>query len=138
MFQVTKRTLIDASTVKAICRIIGDSNDGLTGTEIVNFLNQSKTTDVSPGITKWQRLFNAFAEWQNTNICSNHILTFIELSVSPVKYVGKNKLFQLRLNEVNKQLSFPGVELNQTGKYVVTQKANTISETEQRANHFSI
>ena len=52
MFQVTKRTLIDASTVKAICRTIGDTNDGLTGTEIVNFLNKSKTTDVSPGITK--------------------------------------------------------------------------------------
>ena len=90
------------------------------------------------GITKWQRLFNAFSEWQNTNNCSNHILTFIELAVSPVKYVGKNKLFQLKLNEVNKQLSFPGVELNQTGKYVVTPKANIISEAEQRANHFSI
>ena len=49
MFQVTKRPLMNASTAEAICRNIGDTKDVLTGTEIVNFLNQSKTTDVSPG-----------------------------------------------------------------------------------------
>ncbi|MEP7318326.1 MAG: TIGR02391 family protein [Panacibacter sp.] len=136
MSLITRRPVIDVSTLEAICRTIGDTNNGLTGTEIGNFLSQSKITDISPGITKWQRLFNAFAEWQNNNQCSNHILTFIQLALSPVRFVGKNELFQLRLNEINKRLSFIGVELSQSGKYKVTQKVNTVAEAEQRANHF--
>ena len=51
MSRITRRPVIDASTLEAIGRTIGDTNNGLTGTEIGNFLSQSKINDVSPGIT---------------------------------------------------------------------------------------
>ena len=63
-------------------------------------------------------------------------MTFIQLALSPVRYLGKEELFHSRKHEINKRLSFIGVELNERGKYQEVSKATTISEAEQRASRF--
>lgn len=131
-----KRPVLTASVIEAICRTIGDTNDGLTGTEIGSLLIMCEMKDVEPSITKWKRLYSAFITDQNSYQCSNHILIFIQAALSPVRYLGKQELFDFRRHEVNKRLSFIGIELNEKGKYFQVDKAMTISEAEQRASKF--
>lgn len=136
MTKTIRRPVFEAAVIEAICKTIADTNDGLTGTEIGGLLTQCSIKDIDPQNTKWKRLHHAFVEWQNTNQCSNHILTFIQMALSPVKYLGKEELFHSRRHEINKRLSFIGVELNEKGKYQEVNKAKTISEAEQRASRF--
>lgn len=136
MTNTIRRPVFEASVIEAICRTIADTNDGLTGTEIGGILIQCSIKDIDPQNTKWKRLYHAFVEWQNANQCSNHILTFIQSALSPVRYLGKEELFHFRRHEINKRLSFIGVELNERGKYQQVDKATTISEAEQRASRF--
>jgi len=136
MANTVRRPVFESAVIEAICRTIADTNDGLTGTEIGSLLIQSSIKDVDPQNTKWKRLYHAFVEWQNINQCSNLILTFIQSALSPVRYLGKEELFHSRRHEINKRLSFIGIELNERGKYIEVNKATTILEAEQRASRF--
>ena len=49
------------SDLEALANVLGDTSDGLTGSEIHHFLLVAKIDDVDPAITKRHRLFNAFA-----------------------------------------------------------------------------
>lgn len=54
-----------AQKLEAACRILADTDRGLTGSEIGYLLRDCKLQDVTPEITKWKRLFNALAEAQD-------------------------------------------------------------------------
>src|SRR5690606_4931333 len=77
-----------------------------------------------------------FVNWQNENKCSNHILKFIQAAMQPVRYIGNETVFTDRRMELNKRLSFVGMELSEAGKYRIVDKSVTISEAEERANKF--
>lgn len=51
--------------LEGISKALGDTTDGLKGSEIVHLLRDCDMPDPAPAITKWQRLYNAFAEDQN-------------------------------------------------------------------------
>lgn len=129
-----KRQMFEPHILEGICKTIADTNAGLTGTEITQMLLNSDIKDIDPTNTKWRRLYNAFVDWQNRNQCSNHILRFIRAAMQPVRYLGTEELFHDRRIEINKRLSFIGLELADSGKYRVTDKATTISEAEEKAN----
>src|SRR5256885_3604755 len=59
--------------MEAACRVLADTERGLTGAQIERLLQEIKIADVSPGITKWKRLFNALAEAQNQHQIGNHL-----------------------------------------------------------------
>lgn len=107
--------VFEAPIIESLCKTIADKNDGLAGTEIRGLLIECRITDIDSQNAKWKRLYHAFLEGQNNNQCSNHILTFIQSALSPVKYIGKEKLFHTRRHKVNKRLSFTRVELNERG-----------------------
>jgi uncharacterized protein (TIGR02391 family) len=133
---VIRRPVFEAHILEGICKTIGHTNDGLTGPEIGQTLRNCDMIDVDPSNTKWKRLYNAFAQWQNKYQCSNHVLKFIQVAMQPVRYIGKEAVFQDRRIELNKRLSFVGFELTETGKYRNINKSTTISEAEERANRF--
>ncbi|WP_312422568.1 TIGR02391 family protein [Epilithonimonas sp.] len=128
-----KRPMFTPSILEGLCKTIGDTVDGLTGSEIGHILQNADIADIDPAATKWKRLYAAFADWQNKNQCSNHILRFIQDALQPVRYIRKEELFHNRRLEVNKRLLFIGVELSEEGKYRIVDKATTISEAEQRS-----
>lgn len=130
----TKRPMFEPHVLEGLCRTIADTNAGLTGTEIGQILLNSEIQDIDPLNTKWKRLYNVFVDWQNKNQCSNHILRFVQAAMQPVRYIGQEAIFYDRRIEINKRLSFVGLELADTGKYRVTNKATTISEAEERAD----
>ena len=61
----TLRKCLPHNVIEMIAHILGDTSDGLTGTEIGLFLSQSQIEDIDANNSKWKRLFNAFAENQN-------------------------------------------------------------------------
>lgn len=113
----TLRNCFTQPTLEGISKILGDTNSGLTGSEIQHLLVQSQIADVSPTSTKWKRIYDAFAIYQNNNKCSNHILNFIGLALAPAKYVNTPDLFIEKRNLINQQLSFIGYQFNENGKF---------------------
>lgn len=60
--------------IECIANILGDTSEGLTGSEIHKCLIQSGIEDVDPTNTKRYRLYNAFAKACNESKCSNCVL----------------------------------------------------------------
>lgn len=127
---------LEAGVIEGISKTLGETNKGLSGTEIEKFLAEAQIDDCDPIITKWKRLYNAFVNYQNKNRNSNNILTFINKSMSPTRFVGKNELFEDIRFELNKYLSFSGLKLKENGKFTSTDSSSTILEAEQKANRF--
>lgn len=127
---------IESGTLEALAKILGDTGQGLTGTELSKFIPESGLTDIDPLNTKWKRLYNSFADYQNKYRNSNFILKFINLSMKPSRFVGQNDKFETIRAELNKRLSFIGLLLNETGVFNPVITTKTITEAEQRVNRF--
>lgn len=123
------------SVLENICRVIAETNTGLTGLQIGTYLAQEQINDVDPLNTKWKRLYNAFADFQNRSQCSNNILNFIKLALSPSRYVNAKDRFDLLRNHVNQQLAFVGFQIKEDGNLQKTPKASTISDVQIKANN---
>ena len=125
-----KRKVLSIAVLELLSNILGDTTDGLTGIEIHRFLLQAGISDISendPFLAKRKRLFNAFANFQNTQKCCNNILKFIQLVLTPSRFVGKSEEFEALRTKVNQQLAFEGYEIKENGKFAQIQKANIIS-----------
>ena len=128
-----ERKCLDPNILEMISNILGDTNKGLTGSEIHRLLLQAKIEDISEKdefLSKRKRLFNAFANFQNTNKCSNNILNFISLVLKPSRFVNKEDEFNSLRTAINQQLAFAGYELKEDGQYRAIEKANTISDVQ--------
>lgn len=125
---------INSEILEMICKVIADTSKGLTGTEIGKKLGDCKIPDIDPVNTKWKRLYNAFADWQNKRQYSNNILTFIQKSINPARFIGRKEEFEDLRYEINKVLSFIGLELKETGKFIKINQSKTIDDAEKRAN----
>ena len=106
------------SDLEALANVLGDTSDGLTGSEIHHFLLVAKIDDVDPAITKRHRLFNAFATFQNKYRCANNIINFVKEVLAPSRYVENKAEFETRRAAVNRVLAF--------------EKASTITEVQLR------
>jgi len=133
---MTKQPIIQLYHLEGICQTIAATEEGLTGTEIGKILRDCRISDIDSGLTKWKRLYNAFVNEQNRNQCSNQILNFLSFSMQPSRYLGKDELYQFRLNELNQRLSFIGIELTKEARFKNVNKATTLTEAQQRASHF--
>lgn len=126
------RKCFSANALEMISNILGDTEQGLTGSEIHNFLLQTKIEDISPKLTKRTRLYNALANSQNIHKCSNQILAFIQNALSPSRYVNNQEEFERLRNAVNQQLAFVGYELQPNGRFREIEKASTISDVQNK------
>lgn len=123
----------NAQKLEAACRVLADTERGLTGSEIGYLLQDCKVTDVSPSMTKWKRLFNALAEAQNKHQVGNHLIMFINSALDPVSYARDKEKFEWRRNELNVVLSFSGFSVREDGKVIHTTKETTLSGARARA-----
>jgi hypothetical protein len=69
--------MFSQSQLQAIADALGDTADGLTGSEISHLLTTCKMGDPSPQLSKRHRLYNAFAGTQNAKQDRIPILAFI-------------------------------------------------------------
>lgn len=123
----------DSQHLEAACRVIADTERGLTGSQIERLLQEIKIEDVSPGLTKWKRLFNAIAEAQNKHQLGNHLIMLINRAMNPVSYARDKAAFDWRRSELNVVLAFSGFGVREDGKVVRSSKETTIAGARVRA-----
>jgi len=123
----------NAQKLEAACRILADTDKGLTGSEIGYLIQDCKMEDVSPNLTKWKRLFNALVEVQNLRQVGNHLVMFINRALDPVSYSRNKEAFQWRRSELNVVLSFSGFYVRDDGKVGRTSKEATLRGARERA-----
>jgi Protein of unknown function (Hypoth_ymh) len=97
-------------------------------------LAERKIDDPFPGATKRHRLFEALAQRQRRDRCSNSVLAFIKHVMNPVRYVGNRDLFEARRGQVNHVLAFSGLTLAEDGKLRHSEVAHTLSEAAAAAS----
>lgn len=127
---------IESGTLEGLAKILADTGQGLTGTELSKFIPEAGLNDIDPSNTKWKRLYNSFIDYQNKYQNSNCILKFINLSMKPSRFIGQNDKYEIIRAELNKQLSFIGLFLNEAGIFNPVTTTKTITEAEQRVNRF--
>ncbi|MGO2331646.1 TIGR02391 family protein [Pseudoalteromonas rhizosphaerae] len=123
----------NSQKLEAACRVLADTERGLTGPEIGCLIQDCKIKDVTPSMTKWKRLFNALAEAQNKYQVGNHLIMFINRALDPVSYARDKEKFEWRRSELNVVLSFSGFAVREDGKVSKTTKETTLKGARERA-----
>lgn len=123
----------NSQKLKAACRVLADTDRGLTGSEIGYLIQDCKLEDVTPSMTKWKRLFNALAEAQNKHQVGNHLIMFINRALDPVGYARDKDKFEWRRSELNVVLSFSGFTVREDGKVSRTTRETTLKGARERA-----
>ena len=127
-------TPFSGQQLESIAQLLAETDTGLTGTEIGHLLSECRIPDVSPTMTKWKRLYNAFVEHQNAKQFGNHVVGFIHKAMNPVRYTSRPEVFKKRRHSLNQVLAFAAMHLGDDGKLRRTDQATTISEAKAKAD----
>lgn len=135
---VERRKYLPPSVIEGITDIIGDTNTGLTGSEIHHFLLQTNIEDTTipeERLSKRKNLYNSLANEQNKNKCSNNILRFIGSVLAPSRSVENKEEFERLRRSINQQLAFVGYKLKENGKFTEVPLASTIEDAQIKAKN---
>jgi len=120
--------------LQSICKAIGDTSDGLTGSEIGQALTECGINDPASGMTKWKRLYAALGERQSSDRSGNIVAVLIQRTMEPARWVGESHRFQVIRDSINEALVFAGLHLTEHGKLRRVDAATTLTEAQKRAN----
>lgn len=128
--------ILQPDMIEAIARALGDTETGLTGTEIDRLLTICGVADEYGSGTKWRRLNHNFWNQQVRDKNPTKIETFITQAMSPSRYLNNPDKFEAMRENLNKALSFVGLFVDKSGKICAAKgKAKTISDAERRAQN---
>lgn len=131
-----KRPTLSGEILEGLSKVLGDTSNGLSNNEITKYLKEVDLPNVFPEGTKWKRIYNAFVTYQHNKNISNNILRFINKSLHPARFVGRNQQYEDTRIELNKRLCFAGLELSESGKFREIESIFTITDAEYRASRF--
>lgn len=121
------------SQIAAIADALGDTTEGLTGSEIQHLLSTCGIEDVDPGITKRKRLYNAFAKDQNKRQHRRQILGVIRHAMKPERFIRDPERFEPMRANLNQALAFAGLAVAESGALGSVDRAETLSAARRRA-----
>ena len=122
------------ATYEEIAAVLGDTDNGLKGSEIGNLLHQLNMADPQPKASKHDRLTAAFVERHNRDSGdAKRIVTFITHAMEPIRYRDRPDLFALRQDRLNERLAFVGLHVNDEGKMQRGAVARTLDEASRIA-----
>src|SRR5205823_6357531 len=90
--------------------------------------------DPSQEMAKRHRLYNAFAQDQNTRKDRVGVLAFIRKAMKPELYSRNAERFEPMRANLNRALSFAGLAVDATGKLSTVDVATTLTEAQRRAS----
>ena len=122
-----------SNELQALCDVLGDTNTGLTGSEIGRLLSACRISDPAPSVTKRHRLLQALSVRQAQDRCSNAVLRFVQEAMAPVRYREEADIFDSRRQDVNEVLAFAGWQVGEDGGLRTAEKASTLTEAQERA-----
>lgn len=114
--------------LREVAAVLADTDHGLSGREIGDLLARLRMADPLPGVTKRDRLTEAFIARQNTDRSPKRIITFITHAMEPVRYRDRPELFTLRQDRLNERLAFVGLNVNDKGQVARGARAQTLDE----------
>ncbi len=120
--------------LQAIADALGNTSDGLTGSEIQHLLLTSKMLDTDPNLTKRHRLYNAFVNCQNAKQDRRNILAFIRFAMKPELYARIPERYEPMRGNLNLALAFVGLAIEESGKLVSVDQVSTLPDAQRRAN----
>lgn len=123
--------------LKAIAKVLADTNDGLSGPDIGHILTEIGLSAGDPKMSKWIRLYNGLVDGQNKLGLGNYTIQFITRAMQPVRFLNKPELFESQRIALNQPLAFCGFQVNPNGTVGRVQHAKTIDEALERANRLS-
>lgn len=133
---------LDDATLRTISEIIGDTNSGLTNTEIDRLLKSARIADPTPrsggpgtyvAVSKRDRLHRALDARQRADGSANAVLKFVKLVMQPARYVANPDLFADRRHELNVVLALTSFRLEEDGRLVRVKAATTLTDARRRA-----
>lgn len=119
---------VDTSVVRGVARVLGDTDTGLTGSEIGELLALCRIPDPGAGVTKWKRLYAALHDQQVRDGASNCLIRFVSEAMAPARYVSAPDLFATRQDAVNEVLILAGLRVLDNGKVARGKQARTLDE----------
>ena len=119
--------------IEQIARIMGDTNNGFTGTELGHHLAQCHMADPDPGLTKWKRLYNAFCGAVNSSGSTSAVYQFIKHCMEPAQGLQNPDRYSWMRLELDKVLMLVGVEIRDDGHFYPVSQAQSLSEVQRRA-----
>jgi uncharacterized protein (TIGR02391 family) len=120
--------------IEAISAALGDTGEGLTGSEIGHLLAVCGMVDPTPTLTKRHRLHNALAADQNKRGGRAGVLAFMRKAMKPERHLDKPERFEAMRANLNRALAFVGLAFDAAGLLKTANAVATISEAERRAN----
>ena len=125
--------LLSQIEVESIADALGDTAQGLSGSEIGHILQTLKMPDPDPGITKRRRLLNAFVADQNKRSNRTGVMEFIRRSMAPGRWLRDRDRYEPLRANLNRALAFMGLKVDDAGKLQEAEAVATIGEAERRA-----
>ena len=121
--------------LEAIAAALGDTSEGLTGSEIGHHLLATlKMANPTPEMTKWKRVHTAFVERQNYSQNRRAILEFIRQAMKPERYAKCPERFEPMRANVNRALAFSALAVDAKGQMYAVDRAETLAEAQHRAD----
>lgn len=140
--------ILSPQQLKAVCDILGNTNEGFTKTELTRLLQQSQIVLMDDGnaytdygykigLNKRDWLYNCLANEIDTSKSLKKVYQFIMNALNPVCFTSqadRNKYYHL-LEETNKVLLLAGLSISNEGQLVDVVQAKTLDEVDRRVNH---
>lgn len=124
-------TLSNAQIMQ-ICKVIGDTGSGLTGSEIGGLLAELRLPDPGGSMTKWRRLDCALVQRVNAAKSTNIVYSLISHCFEPARGLEQPERYRWMMSEVHRTLMLVGVEILDSGKFHLVKAATNLSEVERR------
>ena len=121
------------SQIEALAAALGDTTDGLTGSEIGHLLQVATMTDPGATATKRHRLHNAFADSQNRRGDRGAVLKFLRQAMKPERYLAVPQRFEPLRAKVNAALAFASLAVDEGGVVGPAAAVTTLPAAERRA-----
>lgn len=125
--------ILKASQLEAIADALGDTDEGLRGSEIGQLLRSAKLRDIDPAATKRIRIYNSFVDFQNRTQRNGNIARFIKLAMEPARYLREPERYEPMRANLNGALAFVGYAVDATGKLGPSKRSKTLPEAQKRA-----
>ena len=129
-----KITPLKEDELEAICDVLGDTSDGLSGSQIGQLLSQWGIEDPNPDIIRRHRLYQALSLRQYRDGSANHILAFVQSAISPARYADRPEHFELLRKRLNETLVYAGFQVGEDGKFRKVSPRPRRSEADLRAD----
>ena len=116
-------------SIESLAKLLAECG---SGSDISRVLADRGIQDGSGQSTKWRRLYWIFLDVQRRDRCANRILDFIQSSLTPARFAGRNDELEAHRSELNTILALAGLEYGADGEFRNRPAAATLTEAERR------